>query len=61
MNNSTVTPTKFDFGRWGNTSSSFIDSLDFGGDSTSGSVDGDGLFRDSERQKQGLTNIRHLS
>ena len=52
MNNSTVTPTKFDFGRWGNTSSSFIDSLDFGGDSSSGSVDGDGLFRDSERQKQ---------
>ena len=47
MNNSTVTPSPFDLGAWGNTSSFFLDSLNLGGES----VDGDGLFRDKNRQK----------
>ena len=47
MNNSTITPATFDLGAWGNTSSFFLDSLNLGGES----VEGDGLFRDKNRQK----------
>ena len=46
MNNSTITPSSLDRDAWGNTSSSFLDSLNLGGES----VDGDGLFRDKKRQ-----------
>ena len=55
MNNSTINPSTFDLGAWGNTSSSFLDSLNLGGES----VDGDGLFRDKKGQKSSeLENLR---
>ena len=47
MNNSTITPSIFDLGAQGNTTSFFLDSLNLDGES----VDGNGHFRDKNRQK----------